>query len=173
MTAPAAKKAPKATAAPKAPAPTTTRLPIPATTIAGAVAAGGLMTMASSVIAKEEGLPKKGKAYWDPPGQNKLVSIGYGHQIKEDEYKQGFIQIGDEKVPLVGNRGIDTTLTPKQAKSLLEIDIPKYENAAKKPLGDSWNKLNDVQNASKRAGNDATPAGRGVPHRVKARERGS
>jgi GH24 family phage-related lysozyme (muramidase) len=109
--------------------------------VTGAAIAGG----AAAVIAKEEGLPKNGKAYWDPPSQKTLVSIGYGHQIKEDEYRQGFIQIGDERVPLVGNRGIDTVLTKEQAQKLLEIDTPKYENSAKGPLGDSWNKLNENQ----------------------------
>ena len=33
----------------------------------------------------------------------------------------------------------------EQAEKLLAIDIPKYEDAAKRPLGDSWNKLNQNQ----------------------------
>jgi GH24 family phage-related lysozyme (muramidase) len=109
------------------------------------VMAGGLLAMASSVIAKEEGLPKKGKAYWDPPNQKKLVSIGYGHQIKDFEYAQGYISAGDEKVTLKGDRGIETVMSVDQSKKLLEIDAPKYEKAAKKPLGDSWEKLSDQQ----------------------------
>ena len=112
------------------------------------VMAGGLLAMASSVIAKEEGLPKKGKAYWDPPNQKKLVSIGYGHQIKDFEYEQGYILAGDEKIPLKGDRGIETVMSAEQSKKLLEIDAPKYEKAAKKPLGDSWEKLSDQQKSA-------------------------
>ena len=120
-------------------------IPAAAKVAVGAVAAGGFFALASSVIAKEEGLPKNGKAYWDPPGQNKLVSIGYGHQIKPEEYKQGFIQAGDEKILIKGEKGIDTSMTPQQAKKLLEIDLPKYEERAKKPLSNSWEKLTDEQ----------------------------
>jgi len=120
-------------------------IPAAAKVAVGAVAAGGFFALASSVIAKEEGLPKNGKAYWDPPGQNKLVSIGYGHQIKPEEYKQGFIQAGDEKILIKGEKGIDTSMTPQQAKKLLEIDLPKYVEGAKKPLGNSWEKLTDEQ----------------------------
>jgi GH24 family phage-related lysozyme (muramidase) len=109
---------------------------------------GGLAKIASSVIAKEEGLPRGGKAYWDPPGQSQKVSVGYGHQIKDNEYKQGFIQAGDEQVPLKGNRGIDTVLTPDQAQKLLQNDLPKYVDAAQKPLGSSWQKLEDPQKAA-------------------------
>jgi GH24 family phage-related lysozyme (muramidase) len=120
-------------------------IPAAAKVAVGAVAAGGFFALASSVIAKEEGLPKNGKAYWDPPGQNKLVSIGYGHQIKPEEYKQGFIQAGDEKILIKGEKGIDTSMTPQQAKKLLEIDLPKYVERAKKPLSNSWEKLTDEQ----------------------------
>ena len=120
-------------------------IPAAAKVAVGAVAAGGFFALASSVIAKEEGLPKNGKAYWDPPGQNKLVSIGYGHQIKPEEYKQGFIQAGDEKILIKGEKGIDTSMTPQQAKKLLEIDLPKYVERAKNPLSNSWEKLTDEQ----------------------------
>jgi GH24 family phage-related lysozyme (muramidase) len=96
---------------------------------------------AASLLAREEGLPRGGRAYYDPPSQQTLVSIGYGHQIKEDEYRQGYIQAGDERVPLVGTRGIDTVLTSAQARKLLEIDVVKYVNRARAPLGDAWNKL--------------------------------
>lgn len=96
---------------------------------------------AASLLSREEGLPRGGKAYYDPPSQQALVSIGYGHQIKQDEYSQGYIQAGDERIPLNGIRGIDTVLTPTQAKKLLEIDVQKYVNSARVPLGDAWNKL--------------------------------
>jgi GH24 family phage-related lysozyme (muramidase) len=128
--------------------PTTSTVTTAVKVVGAAAAAGGLLSYASKVIAKEEGLPKKGKAYWDPPGQINLVSIGYGHQIKQEEYKQGFIQAGSEQIAIVGNKGIDTVLTPVQAQNLLQQDLPKYELAAKKPLGDSWNKLSDEQKSA-------------------------
>jgi GH24 family phage-related lysozyme (muramidase) len=107
--------------------------------VAGAIAAGGTI----GLIVKEEGFAKK--AYNDAG----KVSIGYGHQIKPEEYQQGFILAGDERVPIAGNRGLDTTITKEQAQKLLKMDMPKYENQAKKMLGDStWNKLNDNQKAA-------------------------
>jgi GH24 family phage-related lysozyme (muramidase) len=107
--------------------------------IGGAIAAGGTI----GLIVKEEGFAKK--AYNDAG----KVSIGYGHQIKPEEYQQGFIMAGDERVPIAGNRGLDTTITKEQAQKLLKMDMPKYENQAKKMLGDStWNKLNDNQKAA-------------------------
>jgi GH24 family phage-related lysozyme (muramidase) len=121
-------------------------IPEAAKVAVGAVAAGGFFALASSVIVKEEGFPKNGKAYWDPPNhKDKLVSIGYGHQIQPEEYKQGYIQAGDEKVLIKGERGIDTIMTLQQAKKLFEIDLPKYAAVAKKPLGESWEKLTDEQ----------------------------
>jgi GH24 family phage-related lysozyme (muramidase) len=114
------------------------------TQILTGVAAGGiLLGSTSEVIAKEEGVATKG--YWDPPNQRNLVSIGFGHQIQNEEYKQGFIQAGDEQIPIKGDKGIDTTLTKDQAKKLLAVDLPKYEKRAASPLGDSWNKLNENQ----------------------------
>ena len=109
---------------------------------------GGLSSVASKFIAAHEGLPKGGKAMWDPPGQNHLVSVGYGHQIQESEYKQGFIQAGGEQIPIRGERGIDTQMTKEQAATLLAQDLPKYEKRASAPLGDAWNKLNDNQKAA-------------------------
>lgn len=96
---------------------------------------------AAEFLAKEEGLPRGGKAYYDPPSQRNLVSIGYGHQIKDSEYRQGYIQAGDERIPIRGERGIDTVLTKEQAKKLLELDVPKYINAARAPIGFAWDKL--------------------------------
>lgn len=116
----------------------TTAAKVAATALVGT----GLASMATSAIAKEEGFAEK--AYNDAG----KVSIGYGHQIKEEEYKQGFIEIGDERVEIKGNRGLDTRITKDQANKLLQIDLPKYEKAAKDPLGDSWNKLNDSQKSA-------------------------
>jgi GH24 family phage-related lysozyme (muramidase) len=107
--------------------------------VGGAIAAGGTI----GLIIKEEGFAKK--AY--PDGGK--VSIGYGHQIKDAEYKQGFIQAGDEQVPISGNKGIDTTITKDQAQKLLKMDMPRYENQAIKALTEStWSKLNDNQKAA-------------------------
>jgi GH24 family phage-related lysozyme (muramidase) len=102
-----------------------------------------------ALIKKEEGLPRDGKAYWDPPGQTNTASIGYGHQITAQEKAQGYIDLGNgEQVPLQGANGIDTKLTPTQSEALLAKDLPKYQQAAKGPLGDeAWGKLNDDQKA--------------------------
>lgn len=105
-----------------------------------------LTAAAAAFIPTEEGLPRGGKAYFDPAGQTNLVSIGYGHQIKENEYAQGFIRAGDENIPIIGIRGIDTRMTREQSQKLLQLDIPRYINAAKRPIGDAdWNKLSVAQ----------------------------
>ena len=109
---------------------------------------GGGSSKAADFIAAHEGLPKGGKAYYDPPSQKNLVSVGYGHQIKPDEYKQGFIQAGNEKIPITGEKGINTTLTPEQAKALLNKDVPEYEKKAAGPLGEAWSKLSEDQKAA-------------------------
>ena len=125
--------------------PTTSKVPsIPGLTprslaIGGAIAAAGTI----GLITKEEGYASK--AYNDAG----KVSIGYGHQIKQEEYAQGFIQAGDERIPIIGNRGLDTKITKEQAQKLLQVDLPKYTDVAKKQLGDStWNKLNENQKAA-------------------------
>jgi len=115
---------------------------------AGGGGGGDGITLAANFITSEEGLPKGGKAYWDPSGQTKLVSVGYGHQIKDEEYSQGFINAGGTKIPLKGNRGIDTVLTKEQATALLAMDLPKYTDSAAKPLSNQWNKLAAEQKAA-------------------------
>jgi GH24 family phage-related lysozyme (muramidase) len=109
---------------------------------------GGGSSKAADFIAAHEGLPKGGKAYYDPPSQKNLVSVGYGHQIKSDEYKQGFIQAGNEQIPITGEKGINTTLTPEQAKALLNKDVPEYAKKAAGPLGEAWSKLSEDQKAA-------------------------
>lgn len=99
--------------------------------------------MAVQLIKKEEGLPKDGKAYKDAGG----VSIGYGHFITGPEQQQGFIQAGDERIPLAPNI-MDTKLSKDQAEKLLMSDLPKYIESAKRPLGEAWDKLNDQQKAT-------------------------
>ena len=107
------------------------------TAILGMSSAATMST--TQYLQQKEGV--KLKAYVDSTG----VSIGYGHQIKAEEYKQGYIQIGGDKIPIKGDRGLDTTITQEQANKLLDIDLPKYEERAAKPLGEAWNKLNDNQ----------------------------
>ena len=67
----------------------------------------------------------------------------------KDEYNTGIINLQDEKVTLIGSRGIDTTITSDQAKKLLNIDLPKYLAEAKNPIGTAaWDKLTDNQKAA-------------------------
>jgi GH24 family phage-related lysozyme (muramidase) len=119
-----------------------------ATGVIRAPAGGAYIAVARQFIQKEEALPRGGKAYWDPNEKAQLVSIGYGHQIKDNEYAQGFIQAGAEQIKIVGNRGINTVLTTNQAGALLEMDLPKYAAAASGPLGNAWTQLNDNQKAA-------------------------
>ena len=107
------------------------------------VIAGGLGVIASNVIASNEGLAKGLKAM---PDEDK-VAIGYGHDITEQEYKQGYVLAKDEKIMLKGNRGLDTTFTKEQAIKLLETDLPKYAKPTEKAMGTAWSKLNDTQKA--------------------------
>jgi GH24 family phage-related lysozyme (muramidase) len=117
-----------------------------------------MIELATNFIVQQEGLPVGGKAYYDPPRATQessatfngtySFSIGYGHIITSAEIAQGFIQCGDERVTIV-NPITNTTMTPAQAKKLLETDIPKYVNAAKVPIGaEAWNKLSAPQQAA-------------------------
>lgn len=120
-----------------------------ATAVGGGVSVGGgYLAVAAQFIADREGFPRGGKAFFDPPGQQQLVSVGFGHQIQPHEYQQGFIQVGNEQVPIKGERGIDTVLTKDQATALLAMDMPKYEKRAAAPLGEAWGKLSDNQKAA-------------------------
>lgn len=102
-----------------------------AVAIAGAVAGGSAL---AKIKGHESFVPK---AYPDPEknpdGSTKKMyySVGYGHQITDKEVKQGFIQIGDTKVPVVGDMGKDTILTKEQGEALVAQDFAKYENAAR------------------------------------------
>lgn len=75
-----------------------------------------------------------------------LVSIGRGHQIKEHEYAQGYIQAGDDRVAISGNNGLDTKLTKKQAEDLYKTDEKIYSDIARRDLGsDVYDKLTEKQ----------------------------
>ena len=125
----------------------------------GTIVAGGesMIDIATAFIAKEEGLPAGGKAYYDPPKSIQdgkanfngtyLYSIGYGHQIKAVELSQGYIQCGTEQVK-IASPVTNTTMTKDQATVLLKNDIPTYVTAAKGPMGASWDKLGPTQQAA-------------------------
>jgi GH24 family phage-related lysozyme (muramidase) len=139
---PSATKEPKVT--PKTPTAPSIKKPSIIPGAAKGAAAIGFGAMAAKTLAAEEGF--SAKAYWDPQGQNKLVSIGYGHQIKQNEYAQGYIQAGDERIPIVGDKGIDTKITKEQALKLKEKDLEIYTNDTVKSIGqDAWDKLSDQQ----------------------------
>jgi GH24 family phage-related lysozyme (muramidase) len=122
----------------------------------------GFEKMAVDMIKKHEGLPKNGKAYVDAHGH----SIGYGHFITPAEKERGYIIAGDEKIPIDPNNILNTTITKEQAEKLLAHDLPKYINAAKVPLGEAWEKLNDAQKAALVSSAYNTGQG-GIQHLVK------
>jgi murein DD-endopeptidase MepM/ murein hydrolase activator NlpD len=109
----------------------------------GALALGAAGTAA--FVASQEGGPAL-KAMNDEGH----TAIGYGHDITEQEKKQGFISLGgEEKIMLSGEGGKDTTITKEQAQKLLEVDIPKYQVTAARAIGeDNWSKLNSNQKAA-------------------------
>lgn len=83
------------------------------------------------LIAKEEG--KVLQQYPDVGGK---ATIGYGHLITSNERKQGFLQIGNEQVPLTQG------LTEEQANQLRKQDIDEHQNRAIKGVGeDVWKQL--------------------------------
>jgi GH24 family phage-related lysozyme (muramidase) len=123
-----------------------------------------------NLIKNEEGFEHK--AYFDPrkdrqDAQNNELekkgmtpkpytfSIGFGHQITKEEVAKGYIDLGDEKIPVKGEGGKDTVLgstkkvaEPKALK-LLQIDLPKYMSRAKQPLGEeAWSRLTEKQQAA-------------------------
>lgn len=164
---PAPPDAPTASVAPSTPAPVDS--PAPATpttpTASPTQTVSSDAAEAAELISKEEGYAKKG--YWDPPNKKDGVSIGYGHLIKSNELKQGFVMAGDEKVPIKGDKGIDTTITKEQAKKLLAIDVPNYQNKAKSALGnEAWSKLTTKQKAALTSHAYNTGRG-GIDHLVK------
>ena len=93
-------------------------------------------------------------AYWDTI-QNKNISIGYGHQIKPNEYAQGYIDTGTAgRIPVTpmpsttvkppGNAKATTT----QSTALLNIDVQSYISDAHRALGGAWDQLGPYQQAA-------------------------
>ena len=101
----------------------------------------GGFTSASDFIGKFEGF--SGKAYMFPG--EKLYTIGFGHVIQPNEIKAGRLPTG---VPISGNLGKDTTLTKDQATSLLQHDLPKYEQPAASAVGSGWSSMSAPQKAA-------------------------
>lgn len=82
------------------------------------------------------------KATWDEGA----YAVGYGHLIKGDEIKQGFIDLGNgDRVTVAGDQGKDTTITKDQAEKLLAKDINVFEKKTADLMGDTWNKLTEPQ----------------------------
>jgi GH24 family phage-related lysozyme (muramidase) len=107
----------------------------------------GTSKASKDFIAKQEGMSTS--AYSDGVNKKtgeKLVSIGRGHQIKDNEYAQGFIQVGNDRIPISGERGINTKLTKEQGEALYTQDLQTYSSQARRQLGgDLYDKLNDNQ----------------------------
>lgn len=75
-----------------------------------------------------------------------MTSIGRGHQIKSNEFAQGYIQAGDERVPISGPNGMTTKLTKDQESKLYDSDKQSYSAGARKSIGaDRFDKLNKNQ----------------------------
>jgi GH24 family phage-related lysozyme (muramidase) len=126
------------------------------------VSLSGFEKMAVDMIKKHEGLPKNGKAYKDAHGH----SIGYGHFITPAEKERGYIIAGDEQIPIDQNNILNTSITKEQAEKLLAQDLPKYIQAAKSPLGEAWDRLNDSQKAALVSSAYNTGQG-GIQHLIK------
>jgi len=92
-------------------------------------------------------------AYWDKHSEH--ISIAYGHQIKDNEYAQGYIDTGTAGRITVTGRGNPNqkppgvaTCTKEQGVALLSIDIQSYLAGAHKQVGGAWDLLNPYQQAA-------------------------
>jgi GH24 family phage-related lysozyme (muramidase) len=97
---------------------------------------------------------KDNKAYWDAQNQRVLISIGYGHQIKPNEYAQGYIDTGTAgRIPVTrpnssSNPPGNATATDEQCLALLNIDVQIYIAGAHTQLGGAWDVLGPYQQAA-------------------------
>lgn len=106
-------------------------------------------------LVEKEGFPRGGKAYWDPPSQRVLVSIGYGHQIKANEYAQGYIDTGPTgRIPVRRASGTSTDpgcgeMNQAAAQQLLRLDVPTYAATVRRILGGgAWDQMGPYQQAA-------------------------
>ena len=130
---PTAKETPKPTAEPVPKTPPATGST--AVKVAGGVAAAELATTALAKIKKNEAFSEQ--AYHDPKkdSNGKIVqdaySVGYGHQITQQEIKNGYILVGDKKIPVLGPLGKDTKISKDDADKLAKQEYQKYEDSAR------------------------------------------
>ena len=103
---------------------------------------GSTGSTAAEFIARFEGF--SAKAYH--LGTEKYYTIGFGHQIQEKDLRSR--QIGNSGAQVSGPRGEFSTITRGQAISLLQEDLPKYEEPVRKALGGAYGRLNDAQKAA-------------------------
>ena len=123
------------------------------TTVGNAAPAGtNYVTIVTPFLEQVEG--KENDAFWDAANQRTLVSIGYGHQIKSNEYSQGYIDTGTTgriavKSPVgSGSKPGCGTATDAQCTSLLSIDVVQYAAGARNMLKGSWDLLGPYQQAA-------------------------
>jgi len=97
---------------------------------------------------------KSNSAYWDAHTQRVKVSIGYGHQIKANEYAQGYIDTGTAGRIAVTRPNASAatpgsgTATDEQCLALLNIDVLVYIAGARRVLGGAWDILGPYQQAA-------------------------
>lgn len=106
-------------------------------------------------LVAKEGFPRGGASYWDPPSQRSLVSVGYGHQIKTNEYAQGYIDTGPSGRVTVSRPNPSSaspnacTMDQPKAQNLLRLDIPAYAATTRRLLGGgAWDALGPYQQAA-------------------------
>jgi GH24 family phage-related lysozyme (muramidase) len=122
-------------------------------TVGGQAPAGTTYTdIAQPFLVKHEGLAQN--AYWDPPNKRETVAIGYGHQIKANEYSQGFIDTGTAGRIAVTRPNSSAsspgcgTATADQCAALLKIDMPKYASIVQGVIRGAWDQLGPYQQAA-------------------------
>jgi len=143
------------------PPPATSNLPgstVPAATSTsgsvGNAAPAGTTTTSVLVPFLKQVEGKSNKAYWDTVS-NKHISIGYGHQIKPNEYAQGYIDTGTagriavSPMPSTSvNPPNNANATDDQCSALLSIDVQIYIAGAHSTLGGAWDILGPYQQAA-------------------------
>jgi GH24 family phage-related lysozyme (muramidase) len=114
-------------------------------------------TICANFLIPYEGHAKGGYGSYPDPGQPTnpaLVTTGYGHVIKQNEYAQGFINCAPQpnvpvSKPQAGNFGSVCSMTQPQALALLAIDVPVYGAYVIHSLGSgAWDLLNANQQAA-------------------------
>lgn len=101
-----------------------------------------------------EGHGKNGYGSYPDPGQPSnpaLVTTGFGHVIRSDEYAKGSIDCGSAgSVPVnQGDFNSRCSMTEDQATGLLILDVPKYSSFVIKVIGQgAWDILGPYQKAA-------------------------